>query len=108
MAKSKVPQLRKGLTRDDLLKGTWYAKALARDPEAYKPDPVEMRAIEAALPLLDALLAMVNSGERVSQRTVTSFFTTVERFTQIRDTINAGIKDGRLSPDVLDKLVENI
>lgn len=108
MAKSKVPQLRKGLTREDLLAKTWFARVLAKDPEAYQPNPVERKALEACLPLLDALIAMVESGDRVSQKTVTEFFMMVERFADIRNIINIGIKDERLAPTLLDKVVENV
>lgn len=105
---NKVPQLRKGLTRADLLKGTWFEKLLAKDPEVYQPDDTEMAALVACLPILDALIVLVESDQRVSQSTVTSFFGMVERFADIRSVINARIKKGDLTPTILDRLVEKV
>lgn len=104
---NKVPQLRKGLTRADLLKGTWFEKLLAKDPEVYQPDDTEMAALVACLPILDALIVLVESDQRVSQSTVTSFFGMVERFAEFI-IINARVKKGDLTPTVLDRLVEKV
>lgn len=105
---SKVPQLRKGLTREDLLKGTWFEKLLARDPTVYKASDEEMAALHACLPLLDALIAMVESDQRVSARTISDFFGMVERFAEIRSVINHRLKNGDLTPTILDRLVEKV
>jgi hypothetical protein len=107
---NKVPQLRKGLTRADLLQDTWFEKLLSEthNPEIYKPNETELAALQACLPLLNALIVLVESDQRVSQKTITDFFTMVERFCGIRSVINHRLKSGDLAPTILDRLVEKV
>lgn len=111
MAKSrKILQLRKGLTREDLLKGTWLEKLIQADDDAGESrlNKPEQAALRAFLPVLDAFIAYVNDGNRASRKDVTSFFVAIENFCGIREWINSRIATEELTPTLLDKLTEDI
>lgn len=106
---AKVPQLRKGLTREDLLEGTWVGAVLKGEGDwaSYGSlNPQERDDLEACLPLLDYLIGQVASGRRFSRRDLTGFFTTVERFCAIRSVITERMAKGELTPSLLDELVK--
>jgi hypothetical protein len=100
----KVLQLRKGLTREDLLAGSWMADParLARFTE------VEKAAWLAYQGVLDAFVAYVNTAERVSRKDVSAFFVSIENFTGLRLVINERVGSGDLTPSLLDKLVQDV
>lgn len=105
-SKSKVPQLRKGLTRPDLLAGSWVGSP---DHTArIKESPADAAALSAFNLVLDRFLIYVEHADRVTRKDVTSFFVALESFAGIRDVINHKITKGELTPGVLDKLVENV
>lgn len=102
---ARTPELRKGLTREELLAGTWYAKLL-NGTYSYKPDPLENEAAAAFVALVDHLIAYVNAGNRVTRKDVTTFFTMVERCAGVRAVITERMGKGELTPSLLDELVK--
>lgn len=100
----KVPKIRKGLTREDLLRDTWIQDRC--NPNVLTE--AERAGHKTFMAVLDAFLAYVEKSDRVTRKDVTSFFITIEHFTAIREHINEKITKGEFTPGILDKLVENI
>lgn len=99
--KSKVPVLRKGLTVDELLSGTWMV-----DPNRYFNDG-EMTDLTNALlrAACQGLIDHADENDRVTRKTVISTFCNLGRMlTHAKDHITIGMGEGKFTPTLLDKI----
>ena len=99
--KRKIPMLRKGLTVDELLAGTWMIS-----PDRYNKDDeiVELtdKIVRAAC---QALIDEVDGGATVNRRTVINTFCSIgQMLVTCKDHITQKMGEGVFTPTLLDKI----
>ena len=99
--KSRVPALRKGLTVDELLSGTWMV-----NPDRYFNDG-EMFDLANKI-LRDACQGLIDGADgdsTVTRKTVISTFCNLSRMLiHAKDHITIGMGEGKFTPTLLDKI----
>lgn len=99
--KKKVPHLRKGLTVDELLAGTWMVKE-----DRYFTDG-EMFELANKI-LRDACQGLIDGADgdsTVTRKTVISTFCSISRMLiNAKDHITEQMGEGKLTPTLLDKI----
>ena len=99
--KSKAPFLRKGLTVDELLAGTWMISETRYTSEG-EIDHLTIKILRAAC---QGIIDEVDSGKRVTRRAVINTFCRIgDMLITAKDHITQKMGEGKLTPTLLDKI----
>jgi hypothetical protein len=104
MAK-RIPQLRKGLSPQQLLEGGWTRTLVLDEPEDdYYPEFDYLRAAVIKL-ACERVIAEANSGERVTRMDIKNNFAAIAYALKCAsETIRSNLTEGKIEPTILDQI----
>ena len=99
--RKKVPTLRRGLTVDELLAGTWMIS-----PDRYIKDDELVELVDKMVrDTCQALIDEADAGEEINRRAVINTFCSIgQMLVTCKDHITQKMSNGEFIPTILDKI----